>query len=153
MLKVEEKLIRKRIWHKVIALNENARTVEDVVKFSKGDIAADEICKTIIIIGKKTGKTAAVLLKGLDRIYFKTAKNIFGEEMAIASPEVVKEVSGVEPGAVCPFLLTIPLYIDKKVLGLKKINSGSGDHLHGLEYNVEDIEKVVSYKIISISKT
>lgn len=152
-LAVEKILKEKGIWHQVIALSDKAFTVDDVVKFSKRDINPDEICKTIILRGKKSGNKLAVFLRGNDRLDFSKVKKLCGEEMAIASAEEVKEASGVEPGAVCPFLLSVPLYVDSGVQALNNINCGSGDHLYGLEFKFKDMDKVVSYKIEDLAKS
>jgi prolyl-tRNA editing enzyme YbaK/EbsC (Cys-tRNA(Pro) deacylase) len=113
----------------------------------------EEICKTIIMRGRKSDKIAAVLLKGGDMINFSEAKKLFGEEMALATREQVKEAAGVEPGAVCPFLLTVSLLVDVKVMDLKRMNCGSGDHLYGLEIGTKDFAKVVEHKIVALAKT
>lgn len=140
-LPVEKILKDKGIDFKLIELSQKAYTVNDVKKYSDEEIVPEEICKTIILAGKKTGKKVAVLLRGSDRLNFKQAKKLFGEEMRIADAEEVKSSEGGEIGAVCPFLVKILLFIDRKVLDLKKINCGSGNHLYGLEIQVADIER------------
>jgi len=57
--------------------------------------------------------------------------------------EEVKAVSGVEIGAVCPLLLSMPIIIDKKIFSKEKINFGSGSHLLGIEMRTEDLGKVI----------
>ncbi len=131
----------KRITYRLIKMRAAAFTVDDVAKYSDGKINPEETCKTIIVSGRKTKKKFAVFLRGGDKVNFSGAKKLFGEEMAIATAAEVKEASGVDPGAVCPFMLTSPLYVDKKVLELETINCGSGDHLHGLEFKAKDLEK------------
>lgn len=151
-LSVEKILKEKGIWYRLVKLNQKAYTVEDVVKYSNSEVELREICKTIILTGKKTGKKLAAFLRGTDRLDFSKAKQLFGEEMKIASNDEVKEAAGVEAGAVCPFLLSVPLYVDNKVIGLEKVNCGSGDHLHGLEFQVGDLGKVVNYKKVDLVK-
>lgn len=127
-LKVEELLDSKGIKYRLIKLSDVAYTVDDVINNSDGTINPKEICKTIIIVGKKTGKK-------------------------IASPEIVKEASGVEPGAVCPFLLSVPLFIDTEVVDLKTVNCGSGDHLYGIEFKLKDLISNTDHQITDLSKT
>lgn len=152
-LNVEKILKEKGVWYQVIVLSNKAFTVDDVVKFSKRDVNPDEICKTIILRGKKSGNKLAIFLRGNGRLDFSKVKKLSGEEVAIATAEEVKEASGVEPGAVCPFLLNVPLYVDIRVQTLGNINCGSGDHLYGLEFKFEDMDKVVSYKIEDLAKS
>jgi len=151
-LRVEGVLKDKGIEYRLIKMRAAAFTVDDVAKYSDGKINPEETCKTIILSGKKTGKKAAVFLRGASKVNFSGAKKLFGEEMAIATAETVKEVSGVDPGAVCPFMLTAPLYVDKKVLALETINCGSGDHLHGLEFKTKDLGKGVKYEVVEVAK-
>ena len=152
-IKVEQILLDKKIGYTLIPLKEKAYTVSDVVTFTGGQVKADEICKTIILRDKKTGNTIAVFLLGNHKIDFAKAKKIFGQNLAIASPEEVLAAAGVEPGAVCPFLLAVPLFVDAHVMGLKNIHCGSGDHLFGLEFQLADLEKVVPYQIVDIAKS
>ncbi|MFH1173106.1 MAG: YbaK/EbsC family protein [bacterium] len=151
-LLVEKLLKEKGVEYQLIKLSQNAYTVYDVVKYSNGNVKSEEICKTIILQGKKSNKKIAILLRGNDKISFSELKRITGEEMAIANEEQVKEAAGVDPGAVCPFLLKVPLLVDRLVMGLEKINCGSGDHLYGLEFKIEDLAKVIDYKVVSLAK-
>lgn len=151
-LPVEQVLAEKDIGYKLIRLSESAYTVADVMKFAAGEVRPEEVCKTIILRGRKSGKLVAVLLRGGDKLNFSALKKFFGEEMAIASPEEVKEASGVEPGAVCPALLNTELVVDRRVRELETINCGSGHHLFGLEFKLADLAKLVEYKVADLAK-
>ncbi|MBI4023126.1 YbaK/EbsC family protein [Candidatus Berkelbacteria bacterium] len=152
-LPVEAKLKEKGIVYRLIPLTANAYTVADVVKFAQSNIDPNEICKTIVLCGKKSGAQQAVFLRGTDKLDFGKLKRLFGEEMAIATAEQVKESAGVEPGAVCPFLLTVPLSVDQRVLELDRVNCGSGHHLFGLEFQRADLARGADYTAIDASKT
>jgi prolyl-tRNA editing enzyme YbaK/EbsC (Cys-tRNA(Pro) deacylase) len=151
-LRVEKLLKEKGIEYRLIKLSQNAYTVDDVIKYSKGDINPEEICKTIILSGKKSGKKRAIMLRGNNKVNFSEIKKVLGEEMTIASEEQVKDASGVEPGAVCPFLLNVILLVDNRVMDLERINCGSGDHLYGLEFRSKDLGKAIDYKIVDLAK-
>jgi prolyl-tRNA editing enzyme YbaK/EbsC (Cys-tRNA(Pro) deacylase) len=151
-LLVEKVLKEKHINYHLITLTEKAYTVDDVVKYSTGNVIPADICKTIILSGKKTGEQFAIFLRGDDKIHFSIAKKYFGQEMTIASKDEVMKAAGVEPGAVCPFLLNVPLTVDKKVTELINIHCGSGDHLYGLEFKLRDLAKVVNYQVAELAK-
>jgi len=151
-LQVEKILDERQVKYRLIKLTRKAYTVEDVIKYSDEEINSDEICKTIILRGKKSGKNIAVFLKGRDKVSFSALKNILGEEMAIANEKQVKEASGVDPGAVCPFMLNVSLFTDKNVLALDVINCGSGNHLYGLEFNASDLDKKLRCKVADLTK-
>jgi prolyl-tRNA editing enzyme YbaK/EbsC (Cys-tRNA(Pro) deacylase) len=139
----------KGIKYRLICLTKKAITVEDVIKFSKEELNPDEICKTILL-NSKIGKVA-LLLKGDKKIDFKRLKSFFGK-MDICSGDEVFQISGFKPGAVCPLSLKIPLYIDKQIFSLDKINFGSGHHKYGIEINTKDLEKLIDFKVIDASK-
>jgi len=152
-LQVEKILKERGIGYRLIELSQNAYTVDDVVKYSDGNVKAEEICKTIILRGKKSGKMVAVLLRGKDKISFPKVKKILGEEIGVASGDQVKEAAGVEPGAVCPFLVNVRLLADEKVMHLERINCGSGHHLYGLEFVADDLAKAGDCEFASLAKS
>src|SRR3989338_5150485 len=117
-LAVEAVLREAGVNYRLITLNDKAYTVDDVIRLAKEAVKPEEVCKTIVLRGKQTNAKAAIFLRGNDKGDFSAAKKYFGEEMAIATPEQVEEVAGVAPGAVCPFLLTVPLFLDQQVLSL-----------------------------------
>ena len=142
----------KGVGFRLIELNQRAVSVEDVVKYSKSEIAVDEICKTILLKGSD-GEMHAALLLGSHRIDFAKVRGVIGKSAEIATFEDVKAATGVEPGAVCPILLRVPLLVDRRVLTKERINFGSGHHLYGLEIDPRDLEKLVEYRLVDIAKT
>ena len=151
MLEVEKILKAKNIEYRLIELSNRALTVQDVVKFSKGDIVIEEICKTIIVEDDHN-LNYALFIRGHDRIDFKKIGKSLKRKMKILSPLDVGYVAGVEPGAICPILLKIPIYIDERVTKLNKINFGSGNHLYGIEMNTQDFLSMVPSKILDIAQ-
>ena len=143
-------LAEKCISYRLIELMVRAVSVDDVMKYAKGEINRDEICKTIIMKDPKGGNYA-ILLLGKDRIDFPKARKVIGHKVRIASAEEVKEATGIEPGAVCPLLLKVPLFVDVRVFEQGKINFGSGDHLYGMEISPKDLERVVKFEVVDIA--
>lgn len=149
-LKSSKILEEAEIPFNIVELSDRAVSVQDVIKYSKSKLKLEEICKTIVI---KTGKGAkyAVFLRGIDRIDFNKLGKILGK-VAIASVSEVKEVTGVDPGAVSPLTLKLPIIMDEKVLENDKINFGSGDPLYGIELKPEDLCKVINCHVSDVSK-
>lgn len=139
------------IDYRLIELEERALSIEDVIKYSKAEINVDEICKTMILKDREGGRYA-VLLLGDDRVDYRKAREAIGMKVSIASFAEVKEAVGVDPGAVCPIMLDIGLFVDRKVMERERINFGSGDHMYGLEIRTRDLEKVVGFRVVDISK-
>lgn len=138
-------LAHKKIPYRVIRLQQAAVTVRDVIKYSCGDIKPDEICKTMILKTKE--ENIALFMGGTNRIDFKKLRQLFGK-ISIVRPEKIKAITGVEPGAVCPLVLDISVFVDERVFEKEKINFGSGNHLYGIEMSPLDLGKVIEFEVI-----
>lgn len=145
-------LEEKGVEYRLIELENRAISVSEVIRYSKERVRPEEICKTIILKDGKGAKQAVFLL-GDRRIDFNKAKAIIGSKVSIASFDEVKDATGVDPGAVCPLLLRIPLFVDEAVMSRERINFGSGDHLHGIEIRSKDLSKIVDYKLVNLAES
>jgi len=139
---VEELLARHGVAYCLIALDDRAVTTDDVVRLSNGTVAREEICKTLIVCGKNHGVCVGVLMRGTDRLDFKKIGKEIGEPARMASGDEIVQVSGTEIGAVCPWMLSVPLYIDEHVMQLPRINTGSGNHEYGIEFAPAELLKL-----------
>jgi prolyl-tRNA editing enzyme YbaK/EbsC (Cys-tRNA(Pro) deacylase) len=143
-------LEEKGVEYNLIELTDRAVTVEDVVRYAKEGIDPDEICKTIIL--KDTSSLIhALFLRGRDRIDFGKLQGVMGKA-SVAAPDAVEEATGVKPGAVCPLLLEVPLYVDERVFEKERINFGSGNHLYGIELSPLDLAKVMTFRVVDAAK-
>lgn len=150
-LESQKILKNKKINYKLIELSDKAISFQDVIKYSKDEINPNEICKTIIIKDQKANRYA-FLLKGNQKIDFSKVKGVIGSKASIVSYEDLKKSTGTEPGAVCPLLLSMPLFVDKGIFETEKINFGSGNHLLGLEINSKDLEKIIKFQIVDVAQ-
>ena len=175
LAKIEKYLKTKKIKYKVSDLGGEVYKVEDVIKVG---VNPDQILKTLIIKSnikphfatfsakatkvKKASrgweglefknKYFALVLRGKDRVDFKKVRRLFGGKSELAKPEEVKKVAGVPVGAVCPILLEIPIYIDRKAMDLKHVNMGSGDLTRELEMDFSDLLGATGkYKVIELT--
>ena len=147
---IQKYLEQKQLGFKVINLDQDAFTVEDVIKEG---INTDEIVKTLVVRinsrnhpSQTQGSTlnfVALALCGADRLDFKKVRKIFGSKAQLAKPEEVLVVVGVPVGAVCPIKIGIPVYFDQKIQELENVHMGSGDLKHGLEMKLGDLLKAV----------
>ena len=149
-LRVEERLQEAGVEYRLIELDDRAISVEDVVAYSKNEINPNEICKTILVKSKQL--FYALFLRGADKIDFKKLKKTIGKTR-IASLEEVKEITGVDPGAVCPVMVPVPVIVDMKVLELENVNFGSGNHMFGIEIKRRDLDKALEYELADISSS
>ena len=160
---IQNYLQLQKLSFKIVVIGREAFTVEDVVR---AGIDEDEIVKTLIIRingipstqfvrsghstlrnessgsdSKRSTRFVALALCGNDRVDFKKVRRLFGSKSELAKPEEVLRVVGVPIGAVCPVLVGIPLYFDRKVMDLRNAHMGSGDLKHGLEMELLDLLK------------
>ena len=149
-LRGEERLQEAGVEYRLIELDDRANSVEDVVAYSKNEINPNEICKTILVKSKQL--FYALFLRGADKIDFKKLKKTIGKTR-IASLEEVKEITGVDPGAVCPVMVPVPVIVDMKVLELENVNFGSGNHMFGIEIKRRDLDKALEYELADISSS
>jgi len=143
-------LDEKGIDYRIIELTDRAVTVEDVVRYAKHGVDPDEICKTIVLKDRE-GRMLAVFLRGGDRIDFKKLRRVIGKA-SVAVSDDVEEATGVKPGAVCPLMLDVPLYVDERVFMKERINFGSGNHLYGIELSPNDLAKVIDFMVVDAAK-
>ena len=148
-LPVQDILEKKGVSYRIIELEERAISVADVIEYSKEDINPDEICKTILV--KQKQQYYALFLRGADKIDFKKLKAVIGKS-SIASKIEVLEITGVEPGAVCPLLVDVPVLVDERVMLLERLNFGSGNHLYGIEIASGDLGKVLGFKLVDVTE-
>lgn len=135
---------------RLIELTDRAMTVADVIKFSKGDVKAEEICKTIVVRDGQ-GNYCGLFLEGSRKVDFAKVASLLGSKAKIASADEVKSVTRIEPGAVCPLLLKIPVIVDKGILKFDNVNVGSGDHLYGIEMSPKDMLGLIDARVENIS--
>ncbi len=149
-LKVVELLNKFKIKYRIIELKDKAVSYKDVLKHSKGEVNPNEVFKTIIVVDKNNKKYAFVV-KADRMVDFTKVKKIVGNKVSLANKKELNE-EGFEPGTVCPFLVNIPLYVDKELFQFKKFNCGSGDLHYGLEVRVEDLKNVKNYEVVDVEK-
>lgn len=146
LVQIEKFLQQQKLPYEVIDLSQEAFTVADVVN---AGIRVDEVIKTLIV--RTNDDFVALALRGEDRIDFKKVRKLFGSKSQLAKPEEVLRVVGVPIGAVCPIMIGIPLYFDRKVMDLVNVHMGSGNLKHGLEMKLKDLLKVIGkYQLVEL---
>lgn len=169
---IRQFLRKNKINHKISDLGGEVYKVEDVIK---AGVNPDQILKTLIIKSRprvsslieqsthrillqdiersfKTMQYCALVIRGKDRLDFKKVRRIFGSKATLASASEVLEVAGVPVGAVCPILLDVSIYIDRKALNLKHVNMGSGDLTKELEMDFSDLLSAIGkYEIADLT--
>jgi len=150
-LEVEKLLKEKGIDYKLMPLSGKVVRYEDVKKYAKG-VDPENDCKTIVTKDEQ-GNIYAFMLRGMVKIDFRKVKGVVGRKVKILSPEDLKEVTGKEPGEVCPLLLrNMKIYVDKRIFERDKIDFSAGDPRFGLEISTEDFKKALDFEMTDIAQ-
>lgn len=131
----------KEIDYELFELSGKSVTTEEVVKNARKDIKFEEVCKTIIVKSLEDNDYYGVFLKGDDTIDFNKINNVLGKEIETVDLDELRELTGKDPGEICPITLDLPIILDEKVFNTQRINFGSGDSDYGLEIRSNDIKK------------
>ena len=139
--KIKELFESKNIKYEV-SEHEKVHTSEEAASV-RGE-KVEEGAKALIF--RSEGKFYMFVIAGNERIDYKKAKEEIGKDrISMATPEEVKEVSGVEVGAVPPLgnLFNIPVYFDKSVLETEYACFSAGSHYKSIKLKSEDLKKAV----------
>lgn len=165
LVQIEKFLDDEGIKYRVVDLGGKIFKVNDVIA---AGVNSEEIVKTLVVRIPATNfcdrkkmlqevNFVALVVRGRDRADFKKVRKLLGPSTTsitlsasslrvnceLAKPEEVQKIVGVPVGAVCPILIGIPLIFDRKVMGLKRANLGSGDLTKGLDMDLKDLLKAV----------
>ncbi|OGD93635.1 hypothetical protein A3C33_04180 [Candidatus Curtissbacteria bacterium RIFCSPHIGHO2_02_FULL_42_58] len=139
LVQIEGYLKKLDLKYTLIDLSGKVFRVEDVVA---AGVNPEEIIKTLLV-RISDNRFVALVARGRDRVDFKKVRRLFGSKSELAKPDEVRRIVGVPIGAVCPILTNLPVIFDSKVMGLEKVNLGSGDLTQGLEMDLGDLVRAV----------
>jgi len=121
------------------------KTIKDLAK--KLAIPENKLVKTLFFSANegfdsndKSIKAFCVLLRGSDEVNPIKVKNLLRmtNPPRMLEDAEVKEITGAFPGSCGPLGLTIPIYVDQGVIGMKNFIVGANeDHFHLMNVNLE----------------
>ncbi|MFK4784637.1 YbaK/EbsC family protein [Fusobacterium sp. MFO224] len=116
-------------------------------------ILEDEIAKTMGFL-LKDGNCILILMKGTARVDNKKFKKVFQEKAKMIPFDQVEELTGHEPGGVCPFGLTSPLeiYLDETLKEFETMYPAGGTPHSAVKISVEMLSKITNGTWIDITK-
>ena len=136
------------------------KTIADLAKFTH--VPENELVKTLFYSMNegfdpkdKSLKAVAVLLRGSDELNPVKLKNILGmtNPPNLLTDDEVKQVTGAHPGSCGPVGLTIPVYADQGVSGLKNYIVGANkDGFHLKNVNHERDYKITRFADLRMAK-
>jgi len=96
-----------------------------------------------------------LVLRGCDKVDNKAAKQLLNKKrVSLATPEKVKEYTGVEIGAVAPFgfLLGIETYVDENLFKNEYIMFNPGKHNRTIKILAQDYRNISKLKLAKFAK-
>jgi aspartyl-tRNA synthetase len=141
----DNRLVFRKMEHKPVFTSQEASDARGT-KLEEG-------AKALIMVGDK--KPVMVVLPAHLKADTKKLKDIIKvKDLRMATPEEVKEITGVEIGGVPPFgnLFNIPLYVDNKFEENEKVTFNAGSHTVSVEMQYKDYLKVTNPTLADFSK-
>ncbi|MDP0493054.1 MAG: YbaK/EbsC family protein [Fusobacterium sp. JB021] len=116
-------------------------------------ILEDEIAKTMGFL-LKDGSCILILMKGTARVDNKKFKKVFHEKAKMIPFDEVEELTGHEPGGVCPFGLANPLkiYLDETLKEFDIMYPAGGTPHSAVKVSVEMLSKITNGTWVNITK-
>lgn len=114
-----------------------------------------QVVKTMIVQGQ-SGKIAAALIPGHKRLSLERLRHVLNEkEVALVSPDRVKELTGYEVGSVSPIGIRrrdVEILVDPEVLREEYVTISAGNPHAGLMLKSRDLARVVGAKLAAVTR-
>lgn len=142
-------LEEKKVWYRVYELGGSGISSKDVEELIGVDL--DSVFKTIVMTDGKN--FFAAIVPGPSKVNLEKVGEVFNtKNLRLAKAKELKQNLHLAPGEVTPFILKIPIAVDKKIFEKEKIHFGSGDIHFGIEIYSKDLLKCINAKIENISE-
>lgn len=111
-------------------------------------VSLDQIVKTLVFIADEP---IAVLCPGSKRVDTEKLGKFLETEVRMANPDEVKEATGYPIGAVSPFDLEIPIYMEETLADEKVLRPAAGSRAVGAEIEPEELENKLDLKPVQVT--
>lgn len=135
----------------VIEYAESTRTAQEAA--DRAGCELGQIVKSLIFKGKESGKPILVLASGANRVNEKKIGEFAGEMIVKPDADFVRTVTGFAIGGVPPIghARAMETYLDEDFLNYKSIWAAAGTPNAIFELETEDLQKMTSGKVVSIT--
>lgn len=147
---VQEALQAKGIDARVVELPDSTRTAEEAAK-AIGCLVG-QIVKSLIFCTIHTRRPVLVLASGPNRVNEKKIAQYVGEDIAKATADFTREVTGFAIGGIPPVghKQSIPTYIDEDLMNYQEIWAAAGTPHAVFNLHSSQLVELVSGEIVSI---
>ena len=150
---LDEYIALRSLKAKIIEHKKPVKTVDEAVAVLKCKPA--DIIKSIVVLGKDKFKKSTfylILLQGNRKIKTKKLKSILGiKDLALASPDQVKNITGYNIGDVPPIGVNLPVIMDELALNQKIFYGGGGKSNRNLRISLQELLECINPLIADIS--
>jgi len=150
--KLEGYLRKEGVNARIITFKKHTMTVEDAEK--QLGISRERIIKSMLFVDEK-GVPMLGIVTGDKKVNEKKIMKAYGAQtVRIASPTVVKNLTGYEVGALPPVghKRSVRTFIDPKVMTSDKVYGGGGAINALLEIDPRDVKRLTKAEVVDISK-
>ncbi|NMB56918.1 aspartate--tRNA ligase [Candidatus Beckwithbacteria bacterium] len=126
-------------------------TCEQAAKVCNEPLASG--AKSLVL--KADGKAIMVVVSAADKLDLKTFKKLYNyKDVSMADKQMLKDVTGLESGAVPPFgsLFNIPTYVEENLLKQPEINFNAGTHTDTISIKPSDFAKIEKAEVGNFAK-
>lgn len=116
----------------------------------------EEAANAILVASKRPpGKYAVCLVLGHTRldVNHRVKREMGVSRLSFATPEVTRQVTGMEIGGVTPFGLPaeLPILVDEKVMHCAQITLGAGSRSAKIRCTPDNLLKIPGLKVVGLS--
>ncbi len=149
---LESYIRNKGIKARILTFEKHTMTVEDAEK--QLGISRERIIKSLLFIDENEAPVLGIVT-GDRRVSDKKLRKACGaRKLKLARPQVVKNLTGYEVGALPPIGHRKPIrtFIDPKVMTFERVYGGGGAVNALLEIDPRDIKRINKAQVVDISK-
>ena len=145
--KVQEALDRFGVSLKVSIMAESTRTAQEAADAVGCQVA--QIVKSLVMIGKQSGKPYLVVASGKNRVDLKKVSALAGEGVKMAPAEFVRECTGYAIGGVPPagHATELPTIIDRDLMEYPLIWAAAGTPHALFSLTPDDLRKITGGRL------
>ncbi len=148
--KVQEALLAHGLDLEVVELSASTRTAVEAAQAIGCQVA--QIVKTLVFCGLLSGNGLLILASGVNRVNEKTIARHFGEPIARADADFVRQITGFPIGGVAPVghLQPIPTFIDQDLFLFNEIWAAAGTPHAVFRLTPANLVKITAGKVVKI---
>jgi len=132
-------------------MGESTRTAEEAAQ--QCGCAVDQIVKSLIFAGEKSGKLYLFLVAGSQKLDLDKARQLVGEPLSRADPRRIREETGFAIGGVSPLGHpdTVQRYADTALAGFSSVWAAAGAHDAVFEAEPQALIKAANAQLADIA--